>query len=63
VPLTVIACEFPAEMLRGLVAKDHPYTAELARVRDVTIVDLPTGHWPQFTKPAELGAAIVAALS
>jgi pimeloyl-ACP methyl ester carboxylesterase len=62
VPITVIACEFPAEMLRDLMAKEHPYTAELARVRDVTIVDLPTGHWPQFTKPAELGAAIVAAL-
>jgi pimeloyl-ACP methyl ester carboxylesterase len=62
VPLTVIACEFPAEMLRGLIAGDDPYTAELARIRDVTIVDLPTGHWPQFTKPVELGAAIVAAL-
>ena len=25
------------------------------------IVDLPTGHWPQFTRPADLGAAIAAA--
>jgi pimeloyl-ACP methyl ester carboxylesterase len=25
-------------------------------------VDLPTGHWPQFTRPADLGRAIVAAL-
>jgi hypothetical protein len=22
-------------------------------------IDLPTGHWPQFTKPAELAAALV----
>jgi hypothetical protein len=28
----------------------------------VDYVDLPTGHWPQFTKPAELGAAILAAV-
>ncbi len=24
--------------------------------------DLPTGHWPQFTKPAELARAILAAV-
>ena len=62
VPVTVITCEFPAEMLRDLMAKGHPYTAELAKVRDARLVDLPTGHWPQFTRPAELGAAIVEAL-
>jgi pimeloyl-ACP methyl ester carboxylesterase len=30
----------------------HPYVAELAAMRDIEYVDLPTGHWPQFTKPA-----------
>jgi pimeloyl-ACP methyl ester carboxylesterase len=63
VPITVITCEFSSKMLRELMAKDHLYLAELAKVRDATLVDLPTGHWPQFTKPAELGAAIVAALA
>ena len=63
VPVTVIACEFPAEMLRDLMAKGHPYTAELARVHDVRFIDLPTGHWPQFTRPDELGTAIVRALA
>ena len=63
VPVTVIACEFPAEMLRDLMAKGHPYTAELARVHDVRFIDLPTGHWPQFTRPDELGTAIVLALA
>jgi len=28
----------------------------------VSYVDLPTGHWPQFTKPDELGRAILASL-
>ena len=63
VPVTVISCEFPVQMLREFMAKDHPFTAQLAKIRDAKLVDLPTGHWPQFTKPAELGAAIVEALA
>ena len=62
VPVTVIACEFPSEMLRGWMAEGHPYVAELAKVKDVEFVDLPTGHWPQFTRPGDLTAAILAAI-
>ena len=62
VPVTVIACEFPSAMLTEMVAGGHPYVAELGRIRQVDYVDLPTGHWPQFTRPAELGAAILAAV-
>ena len=62
VPATVIACEFPSSMLTEMIAGGHPYVAELGRVRDVDYADLPTGHWPQFTRPAELGAAILAAV-
>ncbi|WP_168627878.1 alpha/beta hydrolase [Cryobacterium sp. BB307] len=62
VPVTVIACEFPSAMLKDLITKDHPYTRELSKIRDVSYIDLPTGHWPQFTKPKELGDAIVSAL-
>jgi pimeloyl-ACP methyl ester carboxylesterase len=62
VPATVIACEFPSAMLLEWIAQGSPFTAELAAVRDVEYVDLPTGHWPQFTKPVELGQAILAAV-
>jgi pimeloyl-ACP methyl ester carboxylesterase len=62
VPATVIACEFSSDQLREWIAQGHPYVAELAAVRDVEYVDLPTGHWPQFTKPVELGKAILAAV-
>jgi pimeloyl-ACP methyl ester carboxylesterase len=62
VPATVIACEFPSAMLREWIAAGHPFVAELARVRDVEYVDLPTGHWPQFTRPADLAAAIISAV-
>ena len=62
VPATIIACEFPSAMLIEMIGAGHPYVAELGRIRDVDYVDLPTGHWPQFTRPAELGAAILAAV-
>ncbi|SDY50579.1 Alpha/beta hydrolase family protein [Asanoa ishikariensis] len=62
VPATVIACEFPSVELRSLIEQGSPYTAELARIRDVSYIDLPTGHWPQFTRPVELGEVILTAL-
>ena len=62
VPATVIACEFSSEMLKGMIAQGHPYVAELAKLKDVEYIDLPTGHWPQLTKPRELAEAILAAV-
>jgi pimeloyl-ACP methyl ester carboxylesterase len=62
VPITVICCEFTSAMLREWMSGGHPSMAELAAVRDVTTVDLPTGHWPQFTRPADLAQAIVASV-
>lgn len=62
VPATVIACEFPSSLLTEWIDAGHPFVAELARIRDVEYVDVPTGHWPQFTKPGELGQAILKAV-
>jgi pimeloyl-ACP methyl ester carboxylesterase len=61
VPATVIACEFPSAMLRQWMEQGEPALLELAKLRDVEYIDLPTGHWPQFTRPGELGRAILAA--
>ena len=60
VPVTVIACEFPSAKLREWMAQGEPSLRELAKVRDVDYIDLPTGHWPQFTRPAGLARAILA---
>ena len=61
VPATIIACEFPSELLREWIAQGHP-SSPSSRPRDVEYVDLPTGHWPQFTRPLDLGQAILAAI-
>jgi pimeloyl-ACP methyl ester carboxylesterase len=63
VAATIIACEFPSEQLRQWLAQGEPSLAELAAMRDVDYVDLPTGHWPQFTRPRDLAQAILAAVS
>jgi pimeloyl-ACP methyl ester carboxylesterase len=62
VPVTVICCEFEAATMRDWITQGHPWVAELAAITDHELVDLPTGHWPQFTKPDELAAAILAAV-
>jgi len=62
VPSTVIACEFSSAQLKEWLLQGLPWIAELAAMRHVDYVDLPTGHWPQFTKPAELAKVILAAV-
>ena len=62
VPVTVIACEFPSAKLHEWMRQGHPYVRELAKIREVDFVDLPTGHWPQFTRPVDLGQAILASV-
>lgn len=62
IPVTVISCEFSTDMLRRWLSDEHPYVAELGKVKDFELVDLPTGHWPQLTRPRELAAAILTAV-
>ena len=57
VPATLIACGVPSAVLQQWSAK-----GELGRIKNVEYVDLPTGHWPQFTRPSDLGDAILAAV-
>lgn len=62
VPITLICCEFGSAMVRAWIEQDVPFVKEIATVKDVAYIDLPTGHWPQFTKPAELTEAILSAV-
>lgn len=62
VPVTVIATEFTSQMLRTWIEEGLAPVREFTKLRDITYVDLPTGHWPQFTRPDDLGRAIVASI-
>ncbi|HEY5890691.1 MAG TPA: alpha/beta hydrolase [Acidimicrobiia bacterium] len=59
VPTTMICPEFSAEMLQDWIAQGMEPVIEFTRIENVEYVDLPTGHWPQFTKPEELAAVIL----
>ena len=59
VPITLISTTFTREEIDGALAAGVPYFSEVPKMSDVTIVELPTSHWPQFTKPAELAQAIL----
>lgn len=62
VPITIICCEFPSAMILAWLEGGAPFVKEIAAIKDVSYIDLPTGHWPQFTKPAELASAILSAV-
>jgi pimeloyl-ACP methyl ester carboxylesterase len=59
VPASVIATTFTPEQGRALADGGNPVFAEMAGIE---LHYLPTGHWPMFSRPAEL-AALLAALA
>lgn len=56
VPVVVVCPEFTPEQARQWIeAGDVP---ELARAKNVDLVDLDSGHWPMFTRPAALATLL-----
>lgn len=62
VPTTIISTTYSREQIDEAIRDEAPYFAELGRIHDIEIVELPTGHWPQFSKPDQLAACILASL-
>lgn len=58
VPVTAVCSSLPSEVLRPMIDGGPPLHTELGRY-DVTFVDLPTGHWPMFSRPDDLAAVLV----
>jgi pimeloyl-ACP methyl ester carboxylesterase len=58
VPSTIIACSYPSEVMMQMTREGNPMMAEVATLRDLELVDLPTGHWPMWSRPADLAIAI-----
>jgi pimeloyl-ACP methyl ester carboxylesterase len=59
VPGTVVCTAFSAADYRSYAEQGMSFLAGLLQHRKLTLVDLPTGHWPMWSRPAEL-ADIVA---
>jgi pimeloyl-ACP methyl ester carboxylesterase len=59
VPTTVIATAFNSEGYKAYAKEHNPaFLAGLAELRNVTWVDLPTSHWPMWSRPRELAVII-----
>jgi pimeloyl-ACP methyl ester carboxylesterase len=58
VPSTVIATGFPSEEYKKGVEQGWAFLAGLGELRNVAWVDLPTSHWPMWSRPQELAAII-----
>jgi len=58
VPSTMICTGFSSDEYRAAAEKGYAFLAGLAELRDVTYVDLPTSHWPMWSRPEELAAVI-----
>lgn len=63
VPTTLVACSFPAATVLDLAATGHPMFAEVATLTDLTTVDLPTGHWPMWSRPEDLADVLLGTVS
>jgi len=60
IPSTLICTGFTAEQYRTY-AREHPewsFLAGIPELRNATWVDLPTSHWPMWSRPTELAAVI-----
>lgn len=60
VPSTIIACSYPSHVLMQMAHEGNPMMAEAATLRDLELIDLPTGHWPMWSRPEDLAVAIAA---
>jgi len=58
VPSTIIACSYPSEVMMRMAREGHPMMAEVTALRDLELIDLPTAHWPMWSRPADLASAI-----
>jgi pimeloyl-ACP methyl ester carboxylesterase len=59
IPSTVICTGFPSDKLKAYAEEHNPaWLAGLTELHDVTWIDLPTSHWPMWSRPDELADII-----
>jgi pimeloyl-ACP methyl ester carboxylesterase len=59
VPTTMICTGFPSEQIRkAAVEHDWAWLAGVRELRNITWLDLPTSHWPMWSRPQDLAAIL-----
>jgi pimeloyl-ACP methyl ester carboxylesterase len=58
IPSTVICTGYTSDQYKDAMKEGYSWLAGLNEVRNITWVDLPTSHWPMWTRPKELAEII-----
>jgi pimeloyl-ACP methyl ester carboxylesterase len=58
-PTTMICTGFPSEQIRkAAMEHDWAWLAGVPELRNITWIDLPTSHWPMWSRPQDLAAIL-----
>jgi pimeloyl-ACP methyl ester carboxylesterase len=58
VPTTAICTAFTSDQYKAAVKEGYAWLAGFGELRNITWVDLPTSHWPMWSRPRELAQII-----
>jgi pimeloyl-ACP methyl ester carboxylesterase len=58
VPTTIICTGAPSEQVKAWAEEGYAWLGGVAELRDVSWFDLPTSHWPMWSRPRELAEII-----
>jgi pimeloyl-ACP methyl ester carboxylesterase len=58
IPSTLICTGFTSEQYKESVSEGYSWLAGIPELRNPTWIDLPTSHWPMWSRPQELAAII-----
>ena len=58
IPSTLICTGYSSQEYKEAMGEGYAWLAGLQEVRNLTWVDLPTGHWPMWSRPKELAEII-----
>jgi pimeloyl-ACP methyl ester carboxylesterase len=58
IPTTAIATGYTSDQYKEAIEQGQTWLGGFAELRNVTWVDLPTSHWPMWSRPQELAAVI-----
>jgi pimeloyl-ACP methyl ester carboxylesterase len=58
IPSTAICTGFTSQQYKDAVKEGYAFVRGFAELRNITWIDLPTSHWPMWSRPQELAAII-----
>jgi pimeloyl-ACP methyl ester carboxylesterase len=59
----LVCCSIPSAQMMELARAGHAMFAEVATIENLDVIDLPTGHWPMWSRPRDLADIIRSAAS